>query len=235
MNADEEELFAALRVCRLWREASDDGVRRLAAGARLRRFGAGEVVVNEGAAAVAFAVVVSGTAEVYHLSAAGRRVVLEIAGAGEPILAVAALAGGRYPATVEAAGDLSLAWMPRRALFDLMAAEEAVARGIVTDLAGRVVLLTGRIQSMSLDVPSRLAGWLFERTLAGTRRGREGLEIELGMPKAELARLLGTVPETLSRAFARLRTEGLAETRGRTVLVLDVGGLARRGSGYSEE
>ena len=62
----------------------------------------------------------------------------------------------------------------------------------------------------------------------------DGLLVDLGMSKAELASALGTVPETLSRAFARLRDEGLIEVRAREVLVLDVGGLAKLGSGYSE-
>lgn len=229
-----EELFSALRECRLWRGASDAGVAALAARARRRRFKKGEVVAHEGEAARSLAVVVSGTASVYHLAADGRRLSFENMQRGEPILAVAALAGGRYPASVEAATDLALAWLPRDALFELMAAEPVVARNIVTDLARRVVRLTGTVQSLALDVPSRVAGWLFQRSLAGGKPTPGGLEIALGIPKSELAEQLGTVPETLSRALAKLRAEGLIETRGRIVLVRDVGGLARRGAGYVE-
>jgi CRP/FNR family transcriptional regulator len=54
------------------------------------------------------------------------------------------------------------------------------------------------------------------------------------MSKAELAASIGTVPETLSRAFARLRDEGVLEVRGGEVVVFDVGALARLGSGYAE-
>ena len=42
------------------------------------------------------------------------------------------------------------------------------------------------------------------------------------------------MPETLSRAFARLRDEGVVEVRARDVIVLDVEALARTGSGYTE-
>ncbi len=226
--------FDALRACRLWRSASDDGVRRLEARARVRRYRRAAVVAAEGDAASALAVVAEGAASVFHLGADGRRLAFESMGPGEPILAVAALAGGRYPASTEAAADLVLVWLPREALFELMREEPVVARDLVTDLAARVVRLTETTRSLSLDVPSRLAGWLFQRTLAGVRTTPAGLELELGMPKTELAQTLGTVPETLSRALARLRAEGLIATRGRTVVVLDVGGLARRGAGYSE-
>jgi CRP-like cAMP-binding protein len=233
-QARQDELFEALRACRLWRNASDDGVRQLATRARLRRFRKGAVVADEGDPADSLAVVAEGLAAVYHVSADGRRLAFESMGPGEPVLAIAALAGGRLPASVEAATDLAMAWLPRGAVFDLLETEPPVARGLVTDLARRVVRLTGTVQSLALDVPSRLAGWLFQRTLSGTKRTAEGLEIELGMPKSELAQTLGTVPETLSRALAKLRREGLIETHGSTVVVRDVGGLARRGAGYSE-
>jgi CRP/FNR family transcriptional regulator len=54
------------------------------------------------------------------------------------------------------------------------------------------------------------------------------------MSKSELASSLGTVPETLSRALARLRDEGVLVVRGSEVVVLDVGALARLGAGYEE-
>jgi CRP/FNR family transcriptional regulator, dissimilatory nitrate respiration regulator len=233
-SEDQQAVYEALRACKLWRAASDDAVRRLSSAARLRRFAQGSLIAEEGQAAVSFAVVASGTATVYHLGADGRRIAFETAGPGEPLLAVAALAGGRYPAHVEATSDLTAAWLDRDALFSLMAEEPAVARDIVTQLAGRVVAFTGLVESLSLDVPARLARYLFQRALAGGRQVAGGLELDLDMPKGDLAEALGTVPETLSRAFATLKREGIAETRGSRVIVHDVGALARRGAGYSE-
>jgi CRP/FNR family transcriptional regulator len=135
---------------------------------------------------------------------------------------------------VDAATDATVAWLPREALFDLMAAEPAVARALIADLANRVVNLTSVVQTLALDVPGRLARFLFQRSLAAGEATPEGLRVPLGMSKAELASSLGTVPETLSRAFARLRDEGVLDVRGREVVVFDVGALARLGSGYEE-
>lgn len=229
------EVLAALRACRLWRAASDDAVAELARGARIQDVDRGAVLVREGGVAERFGVVVIGRAKVYHLAADGRVLTFETVGVGEPVAAVAALAGTRYPATVEAATAVTVAWLERDDIFELLEAQPGVARSIITELASRVVNMTAVATSLSMDVPSRVAAYLFQRSLSVGHATSAGLVVDLGMTKAELASSLGTVPETLSRALARLRDDGILEVRSRDVVVLDVGALARLGSGYSED
>lgn len=229
------EVTAALRACRLWRAASDDAVARLALGARVQDVERGAVLAREGDAAERFGVLVIGRARVYHLGADGRMLTFETVGAGEPLAAVAALAGTRYPATVEAATAVTVAWLGRDDIFEMLDAAPAVARSIITDLASRVVNMTAVATSLSMDVPSRVAAYLFQRSLSVGHATPDGLVVDLGMTKTELASSLGTVPETLSRALARFRDDGVLEVRTRDVLIKDVGALARLGSGYSEE
>lgn len=229
-----DEVREALRACRLWRAASDAAVDRLAMQADLRAAPAGTVLAAEGDAADTFGVVVRGSVRVAHLGADGRRITLETVGAGEAFGAVVVLAGGRYPFHVETATDASIAWLRRGALDDLLTAEPSVARDVIGDLANRVVALTSVVQTLALDVPARLARYLFQRALATGTPVPEGVRIDLGMAKSELAATLGTVPETLSRAFARLKSEGIVEMRGSSVTIRDVRALATLGSGYSE-
>jgi len=229
------DVYAALRACRLWRGADDASVMALAAQARVEHAARGRVLAQEGDKPDRFGVVIAGRVRVYHLGADGRALTFETAGKGEPVAAVAALAGTRYPANIDAATDATIAWLPRETLFELIESQPTVLRTIVADLANRVVNLTAVATSLSLDVPSRLAGYLFQRALAVGDSTPEGLVVDLGMTKAELASALGTVPETLSRALGRLRDEGVLEVRARDVVVKDVGALARLGSGYSEE
>jgi len=229
-----DDVRAALRACRLWRTASEDAIDRLASRAKVETVPRGAALAAEGDPADTFGVVVTGRARVYHLQADGRSITYETVETGDPLAAVAALAGGRYPANIDAATPVTVAWLPREALFDLMATDADVSRVIISDLAGRVVNLTAVVQTLALDVPGRLARYLFQRSLASGEATTEGLRVPLGMPKAELAASLGTVPETLSRALGRLRDDGVLEVRGNEVLVFDVGALARLGSGYGE-
>lgn len=229
-----DDVYAALRACRLWRAAGDETVRDLAGQARVDDVKRGTQLATEGDPAERFGVVVAGKARVFSLSPDGRRVTLESVGVGEPLAALAALAGGRYPFNIDAATAATVAWLPSRALLDLIASEPQVARDLIADLAGRVVHFTSVIQTLTLDVPARLARYLFQRALQTGRTTPAGLRVDLGMRKNELAEALGTVPETLSRAFARLKSDGILTVSGSEVTILDIRGLAALGSGFGD-
>ena len=228
------DVLAALRACRLWRTASDDAVAALAGRASVRDVVRGASLAREGEPAEEFGVLVSGKARVFYLGADGRQITFETVESGEPLAAVAAIAGARYPANVEAATPATVAWLPTDALFDMLAAEPQVARTLVVDLANRVVNFTSVVATLALDVPGRVARYIFQRALQSGHATAEGLEVGLGMKKGELAMALGTVPETLSRAFARLKDDGILNVRGQTVVIFDMRALAALGSGYKE-
>jgi CRP/FNR family transcriptional regulator len=50
-------------------------------------------------------------------------------------------------------------------------------------------------------------------------------EVELDISKGQLASLLGTIPETLSRIFAKMSDEGLIQVNGKKISLLDRQGL----------
>lgn len=228
------DVWTAFRGCRLWRTASDEAVAEMAGRARIKDVARGAILAVEGDPAKEFGLVVAGKARVFYLGADGKQITFETIEAGEPLAAVAALAGSRYPAQIEAATPSTIATLPTAALFDLLEREPAVARTLVADLANRVVNFTNVVHTLALDVPSRVARYVFQRALQTGKPSARGLEVTLGMKKGELAMAIGTVPETLSRAFAKLRDDGVMEVHGSTVTVLDMRALAALGSGYSE-
>lgn len=228
------DVLAALRACRLWRAASDDAVVALASQARVRDVERGATIAREGEPAELLGVLVSGKARVFYLGADGRQITFETLESGDAIAAVAALAGSRYPANIETTTAATYAEVPAESLFALLEAEPAVARSLVSDLANRVVNFTAVVSTLALDVTGRVARYLFHRALQAGRPAADGLKVPLGMKKGELAMALGTTPESLSRALARLKDDGILDVEGRTVTVHDIRALAALGSGYEE-
>ena len=228
------DVWAAFRGCRLWRTASDEAVAALARQARVSEAPRGTSLAREGDPAEELGVLISGRARVFYLGADGRQITFETVEAGQPLAAVAAMAGGRYPANIVAATPAIYACVPTRALFELLDAEPHVARTLIADLAGRVVNFTAVVSTLALDVPSRVARYIFQRALQSGTPTAAGLHVSLGMKKGDLAMALGTTPESLSRAFARLKDDGVMEVSGQNVTITDMRSLAALGSGYEE-
>jgi CRP/FNR family transcriptional regulator len=79
-----------------------------------------------------------------------------------------------------------------------------------------------QIENLSLkEIPARLATYLL--VLAG-EQGRDD-QVSLSISKGQLASLLGTIPETLSRILAKLSSQQLIRVEGRKIALVDAEGL----------
>ena len=83
-----------------------------------------------------------------------------------------------------------------------------------------------QIEELSFaEVPNRLAAYLVElaERKATTFQGKTYLDLDI--KKGELASRLGTVSETLSRTFRKLKEDGLLEVEGSRVTIFDLSRL----------
>ena len=108
--------------------------------------------------------------------------------------------------------DTSTAYISRAGLLELVRESPDFALELLGELAGRLRRFAQMVESLSLrEVPGRLSAYLL---LLDERLGGTG-QVELDLAKGQLANLLGTSPETLSRILARLAREGMLEAAGR--------------------
>jgi len=77
------------------------------------------------------------------------------------------------------------------------------------------------------SVESRLAGFLLDLEHEAKAPEHTIVQIELFMPRRDIASYLGTTTESVSRSLARLARKGLIEFNGRQVRVLNRHGLRR--------
>jgi len=185
---------------------------RVAGIAVSRRYPGGATIFAEGAPGAGFHVVVEGRVKIFKLSPDGKEQILHVWGHGEPFGEVAALEGRPYPAHAMALEDTSTAYISRAGLLELVRESPDFALELLGELAGRLRRFAQMVESLSLrEVPGRLSAYLL---LLDERLGRTG-QVELDLAKGQLANLLGTSPETLSRILARLAREGMLEAAGR--------------------
>ena len=81
---------------------------------------------------------------------------------------------------------------------------------------------TVQIENLSLkEMPARLASYLI---YLAEEQAVEDV-VTLNISKGQLASILGTIPETLSRIFAKLSGQQLIRVEGKKITLLDRDGL----------
>ncbi len=181
-----------------------------------------EPIFLEGDACNGFYLVISGTIKIFKLSIVGKEQILHFFGPGEPIGEVPVFSGQPFPANAEAIVKSELVFFPRDAFVGLISNNPSQSLNMLAILSKRLRQFTVQIENLSLkEVPARLASYL--TYLAGEQR--ETGAVTLTISKGQLASLLGTIPETLSRIFSKMSDQNLIEVAGRTIRLTDPMGL----------
>ncbi|OIN96220.1 MAG: transcriptional regulator [Deltaproteobacteria bacterium CG1_02_45_11] len=185
-------------------------------------FNKDESIFFDGEKASGFFVVVEGRIKIYKVSPEGKEQILHIFGSGEPFGEVPVFSGQQFPANAQAIEKSRLLFFPRTLFVDLISRNPALALNMLAVLSIRLRRFTVQIENLSLkEVPGRLASYLIY--LSGEQENNDF--VTLNISKGQLASLLGTIPETLSRIFAKMTDQNLIEVRGRDIKLLNRLGL----------
>lgn len=206
----------------LFADLSPEQRHALARIAVRKSYGRGEAIFSEGDEARGFFVILSGGVRIYKLSPDGKEQILHIFEDGDPFGEVAVFSGTSFPAYADAVRESSLLFFPRDAFINLIRQDPDLSLAMLAILSKRLRIFSGIIEALSLkEVPGRLAAHL----LSLSERNGGSDAVELSMSKGQLASLLGTIPETLSRIFSRMQKNGLLRSEGASVTILDRAGL----------
>lgn len=220
-------VLRALRACALFSGLPEKDAVLFARGARLLKLSRGESLFEEDQRADGFYVVESGRLKVYKSSPDGREQILHLVEPGGSFGEAAVFYGGTYPASAQALKPSRVAYIDGGAFLELIESKPLLAVEIMASLSARLREFTRLIEALSLkEVSARLAKYLLDES---ARAGSEHLT--LPGTKAALAASLGTVAETLSRAFATLSRRKLVSVSGRNISICDHRGLERASAG----
>lgn len=218
MPTNHERIQEILKQAQPYAVLSDAERAALAPSCRELHLEPHEVLLHDGAVPTCAYILAQGVLTRSLVTADGKSVLLNYT---RPItsFACASLFGsGSHLGVIEAAAPSLVVTVPGDALERLVASNPDFAVAMVHNLARSSIRQTEALYDLMFPVPVRVARLL-------CRRADKTGSVELDMSKASLAEMLGTVPETLSRALATLRREGLIEVDGRTMCINDLGKL----------
>ncbi len=225
MNSGAKEY---LKNVKIFEGLAEEYIENLSRIARPYKFKKGEAIFSEGEVGDGFYVLINGRVKIFKLSPDGKEQTLHIFGPGEPFGEVPVFAGEKFPANAEALEDSHTYFFSRKDFFYLIKKNPAIAMNMLAILSKRLRRFAYLIEGLSLkEVPARLAAYLLY--LSERYRGERSFKLDI--TKSQLASLLGTIPETLSRVLAKLVNEGIIQYQGSIIEIKDIDALVELESG----
>ena len=200
----------------------------LECGRTRREYGSGEVIFGQGTRNDGIYCVSGGTVGIRRCDSNGHSVLLELAYPGDTIGYRSFLTDSEHRTSAEALGPVVVCHIAHATATKLLAANPALGLSFLKRSLGALETAhDAMFRQATLSNRHKLIHLLL--LLVG-RHGRHlangSQSIELPVSRRDLASMVGTRHETLSRIIGRLETDGIVQFSGRNVTVPSVEALA---------
>ena len=180
-----------------------------------------ECLFRQGEPATAFFIVIDGWVKLYRITPSGEETVIHTLTKGDSFAEAVAFTGSRYPATAEAVSDARVVRIPSDHIVRCIRESPDIALAMIASTSQHLHHLVQQVEQLKAQSGvQRVAEFL--ASLAPVDHG--SCVIALPYDKVLIAARLGLKPESLSRAFAKLRSIGVA-VHASHVAVSDIGKL----------
>lgn len=189
-----------------------------------RRYAPGEIIYNQGDESAGIFCIESGLVGIRRVDENGNSTLLRLASPGETVGYESFLMRSLYSNGAEALMVSEICFIDRAVVRRLLEKNpELGLRFLHHSLHDLEEVEDRYMESVTLRAKTRLLHLLlvlYERFGTETEQGE--CLIELPISRQDLAGLIGTAPETMSRTIQRVQTEGLVQFEGRMVRIFDI-------------
>jgi CRP-like cAMP-binding protein len=201
---------------------------RLAPELVVRNYAVRDLIAVEGEPCRGFFQLLEGRARLFRTGPEGREQILRLLHPGDTFGEVPVFDDGGNPATVEALEDCRVLLVPAATFRRVIESHPRVALDLLAHFARRLRSFTELVEQISLQtVQQRVARYLYTTAREEGVRSPEGILIQRTITQQDLAALVGSVREVVSRTMRVLEEDGLVEIRRKEILIRDLPGLGR--------
>jgi CRP/FNR family transcriptional regulator len=209
-----------LRGCQLFTGVPTAELEEIAGLAVQKRLDKDEYLFREGSRAEGFYVVQRGAINVHRVSPTGKEQVIAVFGPAQSFAEAALASEGGYPANARAIEPTTILMVPKAGFLELVRRRPELALKMLGSMSQHLRVLVGLLDDLTLkDVEARLLNWLLKR--CPRPLSAKPVTIDLDRTKRVLASEIGTVSETLSRTFSKLRQQKVIRVAGKAITVLN--------------
>jgi CRP/FNR family cyclic AMP-dependent transcriptional regulator len=231
-NPDHEEIVSHVTADsaehELFEGLNDHDLAALGERFAIASFRKGELIYSPYDLGDALFLIESGRVRLFRSASDGRQVTLALLDPGSSFGQITMLDHSMHDAYAEAMADCVLRVLRLPELERALAEHPRIALNLMRSLAERLHDAEDQIESLAFrPVPARLAGKLLELMDRYGRVTPTGIRIDERFTHMQLAEMIGTSRETLTKVLNELRDEHLIDVRERLVWVIDADGLDR--------
>lgn len=222
------DIIAELKKCLIFSGLSEDDLMKIAQGAVIKDFPKKSIIFSEGDDATGFYILVSGMVKIYKISPDSREQILHIINPRETFAEAAIFIGKYYPAFAETILDSKVIYFEKKRFLKTLENNPKVSFNLIISLSMLLKKMVDLVNNVSLKtVDVRLAEFLLEEGIRNGKKNNNEITLNLGITKTELAKKIGTVNETLSRALRRLKENGLIDVDNKVIVIKNIVGLQK--------
>ncbi len=185
---------------------SDDELKAIADIMTECTYRRGSILFMEGEFGEAVHFVMDGCVKIYKTSEEGREHILYFANPGDIFAEVILFNEVNYPATAQAVDDCRIATIRNEDLEKVLIEHPSMAVAIIKVLNKRLINAQAQVKSLALqNTHSRTAEMLLRLAEERGIKTPEGIELDLNISRQELASMIGTTRETVTRVLTSFK------------------------------
>ncbi len=212
---------AIARNSLLMRSLPEQHVDMLLSKAIWRHYDRGETLFLQDETASAIHIILDGWVKLYRMTPNGSEAVVSVFTRGESFGEAVALRNMPYPVSGESATPSEVMHIPSNVLIDLIKRDAEVGLSILSSTFNHLHSLVSQLEQLKAQTGAqRVAEFLL--ALSNSETG--GCTVTMPYDKVLIAGKLGMKPESLSRAFSRLKQIGVTIEKNHA-LIKDIGAL----------
>ena len=194
----------------------EDAAKAILERARVRETERGATVFLQGERAAAVYIVIEGWVKLYRIAPNGAEAVVGVFTKGHSFGEAVAFTHDAYPVSAECATDCTLIRIETDAILRMVRDKPEFALSLLSATFAHLHRLVAQIEQLKAQTGAqRVAEFLLE-LVPDDASGK--VEVKLPYDKVLIAGRLGMKPESLSRAFAKLREHGVKVKQNHAVI-----------------
>jgi CRP/FNR family transcriptional regulator len=183
----------------------------------------GAMLFVEGQSPRGIFVMCNGRVKLSTCSSDGKTIITQIAGPGEVIGLSATISGRAYEVTAETLAPCQVNFVRREDFLRFLAENSEAALRVATHLSNYYHIAYEQVRSLGLarSAPAKLAKLLLEWCDGDGKMTDQGIRLKVLLTHEEIAQMIGSSRETVTRMLAELRAREIIEQKGSSLFVRD--------------